>query len=309
MITTSAPTKIILTGEHAVVYGKPGIALPINLPTTVNIVPNTLQKMRMYSNITLKEKDYTTLHSFIQIIQDSIPKKSAEHFFDITIHTTAPQKMGFGTSASVAVALTKALYAAHNTTIHESTLLALALKLEQITHGTPSGIDHTTITCNTPILFQKDPDLHWTPLPELLENSLFNQCFLLLTGCSEESTKEMVAQVRAQYEKAATDTQVIFDAIEYQTTAMQTSLTTDNESGFHTCINTVGMLLEDLHVVSPEVMTLSQDIRKNHGACKISGSGGKKGPGSGVLFVHHPDKAVINCIAKKYTLEYIPLIA
>ncbi|MBT4941942.1 MAG: mevalonate kinase [Candidatus Magasanikbacteria bacterium] len=309
MVTTSAPTKIILIGEHAVVYGKPGIALPVNLLTSVTMVPNTLQQMRMYSNIALTEKDRTTLQSFIQIIQDALPKKSTAHFFDITIHTTAPQKMGFGTSASVAVALTKALYAAHNTTIHESTILALALKLEQITHGTPSGIDHTTITCNTPILFQKTPDLRWTPLPKLLDNAIFNQCFLLLTGCSEESTKEMVAQVRAQYEKAAADTQAIFDAIEHQTTAIQTSLTTENESDFHACINTVGMLLEDLHVVSPKVMAISQDIRKNHGACKISGSGGKKGPGSGVLFVHHTNKEVIKSIAKKYTLEYIPLIA
>ena len=105
MATAKACGKIILFGEHAVVYGKPGIAVPVKeLWTKVEVNKASNFKLTYTSPITEQEKNKSILLLNFLFLYLNLDRK-----VNIKIKTNIQFSSGFGSSASLSVALVKAL--------------------------------------------------------------------------------------------------------------------------------------------------------------------------------------------------------
>lgn len=152
-----ATGKIILIGEHSVVYGKKAIAFPfagVGIHTLVQANP-TVHIQSKYFNGTLDEmKQVTSMHNLVSLIE--VLKKDLElPNFCLNIKSTIPAERGMGSSAAVAVSIIRAIFDWQALPLDEKKLLKYVDYSEQIAHDNPSGIDAVATSGTQPILFEK----------------------------------------------------------------------------------------------------------------------------------------------------------
>src|SRR5690625_2037810 len=157
--TGVAHSKLILVGEHAVVHGQPAIAIPFPLIGVESFVERVVGNIYIDSSLYQGPIDHApkSLVGIVNTIKHTlkllkIPYKDLL----IRIKSSIPPGKGLGSSASVAIAIVKALFSYINEQYTEEQLLYLANISETYAHGAPSGIDPLTITSQSPIWFKKD---------------------------------------------------------------------------------------------------------------------------------------------------------
>lgn len=151
--------KIILIGEHSVVYGYPAIALPLpSVQLNVTIQETMTQSQILHSRYYDGPLDQALaqLSGIQALIQNLLlhfeqPKAS----FDLTIESQLPAERGMGSSAATAIALIRGFYDYFQKTLTQEQLLNWAAFSEKIIHGKPSGLDAATTSAKTPIWFVK----------------------------------------------------------------------------------------------------------------------------------------------------------
>jgi mevalonate kinase len=161
-LSISVPGKTILFGEHAVVYGFPAIAIPLNsisLNIKVSARPNEkgtlIINKKMGTRFLLKDlsPDHTYRKSILLILNalniDRLPA------LQIIISSSIPISSGLGSSAAFAVCLVRALSGFLGFKLTDMKVNEIAFEIETILHGTPSGIDNTVVTFNKLVYFIK----------------------------------------------------------------------------------------------------------------------------------------------------------
>lgn len=169
-ISCSAPGKVILCGEHAVVYGKPAIAIPVlNVATKCTIIARPTapsdEILIVAPNIGLK-CEYKCLidgHPIRATIKRVLEELSLDHLpvCEIQIRSTLPTAAGLGSSASTSVALIRALSTFLGHPFNNEQVNQIAYEIEKIHHGTPSGIDNSVVTYGKTLFFIKGQPLHF----------------------------------------------------------------------------------------------------------------------------------------------------
>lgn len=211
MITASAPGKIILFGEHAVVYGQPALAVPVTqVQATATLTPRPSlprgEGEKGEGEIWIDARDlrrryplteaapHDPLAAAIRLTFAHFGTRLTQHAFTLSLTSTIPPASGLGSGAAVCTAIVRALAAYLQFPISDLEVSSIVFETEKLLHGTPSGIDNTVIAFEQPVYFIKGQP----PAPFTV-----GQPFTLLiadTGIPSP-TKITVGDVRAGHER------------------------------------------------------------------------------------------------------------
>lgn len=210
-VLASAPAKIILFGEHSVVYGKPAIAAAIDLRTYVRAEFNERGAIKIEAKdirvpgLTVSfsedeiyfESDYGKAAEVLSYVRQAIElvREAADangRGITVSITSQIPVGAGLGSSAAVAVATIGAVSKLLGLELTNGEIGKLGHKVELLVQGASSGIDPTVSAIGGFIHYEKGKFEH-LPFMEL-------PIVVGYTG-SSGSTKELVAMVRRTYEE------------------------------------------------------------------------------------------------------------
>ena len=274
----SAPGKIILFGEHAVVYGHPAIVMAIELransKTTESMSPGIqlsvpqINSEKIFTfNANSQSFDVENLSSFDFMIKTLFSRTVEKKLF-IEIDSKIPVGMGLGSSAAVAVSTIASLsdYLGHNYNLNE--INDLAFKAEQITHGNPSGIDNTISTFGGILYFKEKKH------EKILGRINMPSVFIVNSGISR-NTKDYVEKVAKSRKKDRKNSDRILNSIGVITEEARGCIAKSDYNQLGVLMNQNQKLLEDLGVGHP-ILTKLIEIAKKNGSLgsKLTGAGG-----------------------------------
>ena len=139
-------SKIILIGEHSVVYGYPAIAIPLKKIE----IECTIEEAK--SNFFYDETDTLSVAIFTAL--KYLKKENAKIKYKIT--SQIPQKRGMGSSAAVSIAAIRAIFNYFGENLEDELLEKLVNTAEIVAHKTPSGLDAKTCLSDKAIRFVKN---------------------------------------------------------------------------------------------------------------------------------------------------------
>jgi len=323
--TTVSPAKLILMGEHAVVYGRPALVASVDLWLQVRLETRSEPGVRLH----LTEMDHreTTTWPELRTYTDAVRERweryvgapGADSFanlrnddpahlvkvalgeaarqwdaiaspaLDVTVRSKQPIGAGFGSSAAVGAATVYALAALHDLDPSCDDLYPVVLDVERRQHGTPSGVDPATVLYGG-LLWAEAADDGLTPTP-LATASVPETLRVFHTGTPNESTGTVVDAVRARREDTPKAFRSTLDQMEAATRALRDEFTDGPAlpSAIRRALRQFEEGLEAFGVVPPAVQERIRSIENKGGAAKISGAGALTGPGAGCLLVYHPD--------------------
>ena len=173
-VTATAPGKIILFGEHAVVYGRPAIAAPVSQVRARAVV--MAEPLRLPGEVLIQASDLGW-EAWLSELPDDQPIVRAltlvrqyfhlDHIPACTIRlsSTIPIAAGLGSGAAVSVALIRAFAGFLGHPLSDDVVSELAFEVDKLHHGTPSGIDNTTIAFAQPVYFVRGEPVKLLKVP------------------------------------------------------------------------------------------------------------------------------------------------
>ena len=279
----SAPGKIILFGEHAVVYNRPALAVPVTqVHADVEVLDSARHGIWIHAPIIDLHAELTSLPSGHPIASVILKLFSTPRFpsplgrgargeggLDINITSTIPIASGLGSGAAVSVALIRALSSYFFYPLSDDEVNLLAYEIEKLHHGRPSGIDNTVIAYNMPVYFIKGQ-----PFETLKTGKPFN---IVIGDTGHPAlTKDSVGDVRLLWLKDKTKSEQIFDEIGEISLIARRSIESGKPELLGKLMDNNQLLLQELTVSSPELDQLVIAAREA-GALGAKLSGGGRG--------------------------------
>ncbi len=214
--TATAPGKVILFGEHAVVYGRPAIAVPVtNVQAIATLTdgpagagcsiaaPDINAHVRLAAN----PSDPLALAVGLAIQETEI---SSEPDWQLSVTSDIPIAGGLGSGAAVSTALAKAVlvHVAHCRSCQPDleTVNRIVFAVEKLHHANPSGIDNTVVVYQQPVWYLRGQ----TP-----QQFKIGQPFQLIIADSgvASPTAAVVSDVRRAWQSDSSRYDEIFDGI------------------------------------------------------------------------------------------------
>jgi mevalonate kinase len=324
MIKASAPGKVHLIGEHAVVYGEPSIIAAIGKRIWVeaksqeekvtvkdrgmsqaaewmvnDCIDSAMQAQAMWMK-GFEEKDFSSLFRFVRDGQNF--KKIAIGLIfhrlnlsggvDVNIYGDVPLGSGLGSSSALAVALTRAISGLHGKELSREEINRIAFDIEKMVHGTPSGGDNTASTFGGLVWFQKN-DTGKPTIESLKEEVTYELENFVLAYIKKpvKTTGELVQMVR-NLEPSFRDTRI--KEIGNAAIAMRSALRQKDLSRAKELINLAWRNLSELGLSIPEADGLISRIRGMGGAAKLCGA-----CGGGIMLAYHEDKEALKKLIRE----------
>ncbi len=270
--SASAAGKVILLGEHAVVYGRHALAIPIPDAVRAVVRPSSsasvinVKQWRLKSVVDANSTDGVS-GAINRILQELDAVGSS---FSIDVSSRLPRGMGLGSSAAIAVAITRAIAQCLGRDIDDQRVNEIGYACEQLAHGTPSGVDNTLSCFAKPMLFRNDGALKFETL-EIAE------ALPLVIGFSHHAgpTHEQVAGVRSRYDKDTARYESLFDQIDGLSRDGALALTAGHYEELGRLMNLCHGLLNAIQVSTPDLESMIA-IAREYGAvgAKLTGAGG-----------------------------------
>ncbi|MCY4343396.1 MAG: hydroxymethylglutaryl-CoA reductase, degradative [Gammaproteobacteria bacterium] len=273
VLRSSACGKVILLGEHAVVYGRPAIALPVPLAVEAHarqggdgiqlVIPRWGLEQRVMPD------QRQGVAATLNVILKALNLAGRSMFIEIMPHL--PRAMGLGASAALAVAVIRAISNAFELGLTDDFVNQVAFECEKTAHGTPSGIDNTVATYGASVQFQTDggtPRFKELRIPQALP--------LVIGITGEESlTAKTVAGVRAAWTERPERYEAIFDQIADLTAAGADAIAAANFNELGQVMNLCHGYLNALQLSTPALEAMIH-IARDQGAsgAKLTGGGG-----------------------------------
>lgn len=325
-----APGKVILSGEHSVVYGAEALAVAVQQHTTVRFSPVTQSKVinTLFSGIStgvnyplnalskLKHKLDDRFDSFsngdlpvqhilshpndlvmyaLSALMHQLPsRKTFSPFLPdsgvLRTESTIPEGAGMGSSAS-AIAATLVLYEdVLDKHLSAEQRFDLVRFCERLQHGKGSAIDAATVTFGGANRVREHKR-------EATSLTLDSNWYWLHTGTPSTSTGECVQFVRKHYAKDTARWAAFNDA----TQALETALTQADTDALSKAIKENHQLLKGIGVVPSITADVIDQIERLGGAAKISGAGAVAGEHSGLVLMYLPQCDITTAVEQLNT--------
>ncbi len=274
-VTASAPGKIILAGEHAVVYGRPALAIPVQqVRADVTVAENPGGPVWIEApdiGLSAALADLPADHPLALAVEGVRQAAGLERLLAmrISIHSTIPIAAGLGSGAAVSVALIRACAQYLGVALSNEQINDLAYRVEQRLHGTPSGIDNTVITYGLPVFFRRGQAFE-------MFTAACPLTFVIADTGIHSPTAETVGDVRKAWQAHPETYEKWFDEVAEIVFNARRAIESGDVAGLGAAMNQNQVVLRRIGVSCPELDRLVEAAR-DAGASGAKLSGGGRG--------------------------------
>jgi mevalonate kinase len=296
-VVATAPGKVIIFGEHAVVYGRPAIAVPVtDVQARAEIVvgepgsglwllaadlpaPDGSPGGHRYRLRDAAEGD--PLRVIVELALDAFSRAPAfagrgpdltggldfEPDLLVSVTSTIPIARGLGSGAAVATAVARALAHHFGGSPQPEEISRLVYEVEKLHHGTPSGIDNSVIAYEQPVFFVRGEGI----MRLSVEASL--SLVIADTGVVS-STREVVGDLRRRWQAQPEHYEGLFDEIGAIARLAKAAIERGDPRAVGQLMNENHELLKTIGVSSLELDTLVEAaLAAGALGAKMSGAG------------------------------------
>jgi mevalonate kinase len=275
-ISASAPGKIILFGEHAVVYSRPAIAVPVTQVRARVVV--LAEPSGPAGRVHIQAPDIQ-LDAYLDSLPENQPLAAAllgvmkllgvqrSPACTLRISSTIPLAGGLGSGAAVSVAIIRAYAAFLGRPLPDADVSNLVFEVEKLHHGTPSGIDNTVITYAVPVYFVRGQPIETFPV---------NVPFTMVIGDTgiASPTSIAVGDVRRAWHAETDRYERLFDAVGMVVQRARQAIAAGD-------LPALGELLDENQRILREIGVSSPELERLISAAHASGALGAKLSGGG----------------------------
>jgi len=256
----TAPGKVILLGEHAVVYGRTALAAAIDRHVTVHV-----SKVHGAARPSPFAEDPRLAHAFARAT-DVVGVDGND--LVASICSDVPLAMGLGSSAALSVALLRALTRFAQRSVDDAVVCAGAFEIEKIFHGFPSGIDNTVATYGGLIAFTRGAAPRALPAARPLP-------LVTALGRAPRHTQHTVTALRRKWEAKPEAYEPHFDEISALVNAAERAVATGDLTTLGATMSANHAVLQRLAISTDELDQMVA-LARSHGAlgAKLTGGGG-----------------------------------
>ncbi len=267
----SAPGKIFLFGEHAVVYGKRALVTAINLRCFANVKKRN--GFRISSPLGTTGLDYEK-HPYISHAIKRFTEMKKIKGADIKIESQIPIASGLGSSSAVTVSVLKALDAEYEASLTNEEIYEIARRVEVDVQGIASGTDPFISTHGGCWL-----------IPERKPIKIGDAHFIVIDTGIKSITGEMVRNVAKLREEFPEVVDGIMDVIDRITATAIPELDKMDLTSISKLMFINQALLNAIGVSTKEINEIVAELNSMGIASKLTGAGG----GGCVIGVGEPD--------------------
>ncbi|MGK9148888.1 mevalonate kinase [Plantibacter flavus] len=262
-----AHAKAILLGEHAVVHGRPAIALPV--PSL--LVEATARRIAgdsvLDTEISLGPLDPSDPLG-TSVLETLSHLGASGDGVEVVVRGTLPIGRGLGSSAAAANAIVDAVADLYSVTLSDADRFELVQRGERVAHGTPSGLDARATSASAPVLFTAGA-VEYPPIR-------FGGSFVVADTGARGSTRQAVADVRSFLDAHPERGAALLDALEAGTRAGVSDLAADRRDSLGAHMRTAQTILDELGVGHPAITALIE-VATAAGALGAKLTGGGQG--------------------------------
>lgn len=295
----TAPGKVILFGEHAVVYNRPAIAVPVTKVQAVAALDPTPENNGLRIVAPDLGRDYRLIDAepddaLALIIRSTLAylRRSSPPDAVLTVTSTIPLGRGLGSGAAISTAIARVLVRFYGQDLPPAEISALVYEVEKLYHGTPSGIDNTVVAFEQPVYFVRQQPIERMPV---------GRSFTLVVGDTGRvsPTHKAVGHVRQQWQADHDRYEQYFDEAGRITTAARAIIEQGgSERSLGRLMDENQTVLEAMGVSSPELARLIQAARQAGAlGAKLSGAGW----GGNMIALVERRPAAISAVSKALT--------
>ena len=307
MLKVRSPAKLILSGEHSVIYGQPALAMAVDYytETIVNRHKRPIIKFKFLDLEYAKEHTLQALNKLrVKLYEDycaflsgncsirEVLKKPFEllqytvgHLIEklnlqlplgleIQVNSNIPIGCGMGSSAAAIMSILHAVAYLFKLDIGPKKILTIGQDAENLQHGISSGLDIQLAAFGGSIKFQKNKKTKAREIPQV-------PLYVVNTGTPISSTGVCVATV-AKHFKTNKNLAFEFGAV---TNYLDQALAENNFNGIREAILENHRLLKRIGVVPNKVADFIDAIEREGGAAKTCGAGSIRGNNAGVVMI------------------------
>jgi mevalonate kinase len=279
-ISASAPAKIILFGEHAAVYGKPALAVPLpDLRVTATVLPHIKQKSGLWIHAldlgqeiviedvetVLRQDTPHPLALAAALILQMLGKPTPEVF--IQIESQIPIASGLGSGAAISAAVVRSLAKLFDIALDLAVINEIVYQTEKFFHGNPSGIDNSVIVYERAVYFIREQPLEFIHIAAPFELVIAD------TGV-RAPTHIAIRRVRELYDSNMPLVSAVLDEIGAIAVQARQIIETGQTEALGVLMSRNHVLLQQLAVSSPELdMLVDAALAAGAVGAKLSGGG------------------------------------
>jgi mevalonate kinase len=261
--------KVILLGEHAVVYGVPAIAVGIDRGARARTTPLKVGPSRLHVrgwNIDVDEDEpgpdlARALRALLDTVRMDVPSFPPQA---IDVEADLPPGAGLGCSAAMGVAIARAV----DPNGSDDAVQARAMAWERIFHGNPSGVDAAVAARGGCIFFRRGETLE----PVRAGGTLHLCVGSTGTASSTRSMVDAVAQLRASRPELVEKS---FEAVRALVHSARLAIVAGDRFALGRLMDLNQTLLGALFVSTPDIERLCAVARRGGAlGAKLTGAGG-----------------------------------